>query len=560
MTRTELDPAREFDAEGAKRAVLRYQPASNWAALTSEPNSRMRIGFGFDLDGPDASTWLKRVGVDLDALRTGREPLSDAQMHQLFDEVLEAAVELANERIPGFAGLRDEAQWALLELIVWLGREGWEAVISEIERLSLPLTSEPLEASGWFDRPSEPALPDRSAAAASPGGALPSWSSRPPDDALGYWAREIALTRAQARRRYESATGDPFSALPIEVQTVLTKVARDHGSSASRLWSAVADRRWLDVRYELHGLEQPPGPQDRYGDEAALLDRAIRGGLLPGAAPARPRESAPLTHAAHLPSHGCRLIFESFDLVAELVTDRQELLVAAEQTLPPGWQESQGEATVRFGLWEDGSITVDGVETHREADRASSLLRLGSVVRHHLATEAPAHVFIHAGVVEVDGCGIVIPGATGTGKTTLVAELLRLGATYVSDEYAVVDPGGLIHPFAKPLSIRTGHQPGFGELLLPPPEQVAGHPISGGLIVLTSYRCGGRWRPVVAPRSEGAFALLENTVSARRRPGSSLRAACRLARDAVVLSGERGEATDTAHALVRGVDAETRNS
>ena len=58
MRRTELDPVREFDAEGAKRAVLRYQPASNWAALTSEPNSRMRIGFGFDLDGPDASTWV----------------------------------------------------------------------------------------------------------------------------------------------------------------------------------------------------------------------------------------------------------------------------------------------------------------------------------------------------------------------------------------------------------------------------------------------------------------------------------------------------------------------
>ena len=557
MTRTQLDPGREFDAQAAKRAVLRYQPASNWAALTSEPNSRVRIGFGFDLDASDASTWLEPLGVDLDALRSGREPLSDAQIHQLFDEVLEAAVDLASERIPGFAGLREEAQWALLELIVWLGPEGWGAVISEIERLSLALTNEPLEPSGWFDRPSSPALPNRSAAAGSPRSALPTWSNRPPDDALGHWAKEIALTRAQARRRYESASGDPFGALPIEVQTVLTKAARDHGSGASRFWSAVADRRWLDVRYELRGLEQPHGPQRRYTDEAALLDRAIRGGLLPGTAPAQPREPGQLTRPAPLPSDGCHLIFESFELVAELVTDRRELLVAAAHTLPPGWQESQSEATVRFGLWEEGSITVDGVETHRDADRASSLLRLGSVVRHHLATEAPSHVFIHAGVVEVEGCGIVIPGPTGTGKTTLVAELLRLGATYVSDEYAVVDPSGLIHPFAKPLSMRTGHQQGFGELLLPPPEQVAARPISTGLIVLTSYTCGGRWRPSVAPKSEGAFALLENTVSARRRPGSSLRAACRLARDAVVLSGERGEATETANALV---DAKPRNS
>jgi hypothetical protein len=536
--------------------VLRYQPASNWAALTSDPHPRMTIGFGFDLDRPDASTWLKRLGVDLRALRSGREPLSDAQIHQLFDEVLEAAVQLAHERIPGFAGWREEAQWALLELILWLGPEGWESVMSEIEHLSLPLTYEPLQRSEWFDRSPEPALPAPRAAAASLRAPTPTPSNPPPDDGLRHWAREIALTRAQARQRYESATGDLFSALPIEVQTVLTKVARDYGTGASRFWSAVADRRWLDVRYELRGLEQSHPGQGRYGDEAALLDRAIQGGLLPGTAPAR--ESTQPVHPLRLPSHDCHLIFESFEVVAQLVTDRRELLLESAQMLPPGWQESQGEATVQFGLWGDGSITVDGVETHREADRASSVSRLGAVVRHHLAAAAPAHVFIHAGVVEVDGCGIVIPGPTGTGKTTLVAELVRLGATYVSDEYAVVDPGGQIHPFAKPLSIRTGDQQGFGELLLPPPEQVAGQPISSGLIVLTSYRCGGRWRPVVAPKSEGAFALLQNTVSARRRPGSSLRAACRLARDTVVLSGERGEATETAQALVRGVDAEAR--
>ena len=37
-----------------------------------------------------------------------------------------------------------------------------------------------------------------------------------------------------------------------------------------------------------------------------------------------------------------------------------------------------------------------------------------------------------------------------------MAELLRAGAVYYSDEYAVVDPWGRVHPFAKPLSIRDG--------------------------------------------------------------------------------------------------------
>ena len=101
----------------------------------------------------------KRVGVDLDALRTGREPLSDAQMHKLFDEVLEAAVELANERIPGFAGLREEAQWALLELIVWLGPEGWEAVISEMEHLSYRSPANHLSRRGGSIAPPSPLSP-----------------------------------------------------------------------------------------------------------------------------------------------------------------------------------------------------------------------------------------------------------------------------------------------------------------------------------------------------------------------------------------------------------------
>jgi hypothetical protein len=68
--------------------------------------------------------------------------------------------------------------------------------------------------------------------------------------------------------------------------------------------------------------------------------------------------------------------------------------------------------------------------------------------------------------------------------------------------------------------------------------------------VLTSYAPGAEWRPSVGSRAEGAFALLENTVSARLRPGSALSAASRLARAAVFLAGQRGEASDTAEALL----------
>src|SRR5258708_32188866 len=81
-------------------------------------------------------------------------------------------------------------------------------------------------------------------------------------------------------------------------------------------------------------------------------------------------------------------------------------------------------------------------------ERFESDLRLfvGEYARHR--------VFVHAGVVVWKGKAIVIPGRSYSGKSTLVAALVRAGATYYSDEYAVFDSKGLVHPFSKPLEIR----------------------------------------------------------------------------------------------------------
>jgi hypothetical protein len=45
---------------------------------------------------------------------------------------------------------------------------------------------------------------------------------------------------------------------------------------------------------------------------------------------------------------------------------------------------------------------------------------------------------IHAGAVTIDGRAVVIAGRSGRGKTTLVLELLRRGAAFVSDELALI--------------------------------------------------------------------------------------------------------------------------
>ena len=267
------------------------------------------------------------------------------------------------------------------------------------------------------------------------------------------------------------------------------------------------------------------------------------------------RRCRPPPHAADPPSRTsarsrCQITFESFGLVAELASDDPDLLDAAVAMLPPGWRAVDGRPSARFGIWTNDVITVNGARADRASHRGASLLKLGGIVRHYLATDGSVFTFVHAGVVDVAGCAIVIPGRSYTGKSTLVAELVRLGATYVSDEYAVLDASGLVQPFAKPLSIRAGRHDPLGRLVPVPQALVADHPVRAGLIVLTSYAPGAHWRPSVHSRAEGAFALLQNTVSARRRPDSALNATSRVARGAVFLAGQRGEAAETARALL----------
>ena len=244
-------------------------------------------------------------------------------------------------------------------------------------------------------------------------------------------------------------------------------------------------------------------------------------------------------------------MFESFGVTAEVVSDDRQLFDSLPTVLPPGWRPADGEVAARFGLMRDGAITLDDSEVARaKGGQGASLIKLGSTVRHHVALLAPEHVFIHAGVVCAGETSIVIPGSSHSGKSTLVAELLRAGATYYSDEYAPIDGDGLIAPYPKPLSIREADGDGLGALHPVPEEQIATRPIAAGLVVVTTYEAGATWRPEARTGAEGALALLRHTVAARPHPGRAMAVVSQLAREARVIAGVRGEASEVAHALL----------
>jgi hypothetical protein len=146
----------------------------------------------------------------------------------------------------------------------------------------------------------------------------------------------------------------------------------------------------------------------------------------------------------------------------------------------------------------------------------------------------------------------MIPGRSLTGKTTLVAELVRQGATYYSDEYAVLDTRGRVHPYLKPLSVRdeAGTRPQRVAV-----ESLGGQggdkPLSVGLVVVSNYKEGARWRPRKLTAGEGALAVLANTVPARSRPGDAFSALKEMMPQARTLKGVRGEAREMVESILR---------
>jgi hypothetical protein len=64
------------------------------------------------------------------------------------------------------------------------------------------------------------------------------------------------------------------------------------------------------------------------------------------------------------------------------------------------------------------------------------------------------YLLLHAGAVARDGVGVLLPAARDTGKSTLVAALLRTGFRYLSDELGAIDPiTRQAYPFAKRITL-----------------------------------------------------------------------------------------------------------
>ncbi|MFV0387237.1 MAG: hypothetical protein ACK5NT_00645 [Pyrinomonadaceae bacterium] len=191
----------------------------------------------------------------------------------------------------------------------------------------------------------------------------------------------------------------------------------------------------------------------------------------------------------------------------------------------------------KFDLFKGEETVIEDV------DEKTLLERLDSRVRITIAEFAVGYVFVHAGVVTVKNRAIIIPASSFAGKTTLVAELVKLGAVYYSDEYAVFDKDGLVHPFPKMLSMRE--RDGSGTQHDTPVEAFGGiageEAVKPGLVLVTRYKKYARWKPEILSSGQGVLEIISHTVPIRNDPAFSLRVLNQVVLNAVVVKSDRGE-------------------
>lgn len=238
--------------------------------------------------------------------------------------------------------------------------------------------------------------------------------------------------------------------------------------------------------------------------------------------------------------------------------------------LPPDWKPAASPIVDRLYSLIIGSnarlpnirrynlLYEDHVQIARALDYEQVCEKFESSLRLAIAEAAPRRVFIHAGVVGWHGRAIIIPGRSFSGKTTLISELVRAGATYYSDEYAVLDSQGRVHPYAKPLSIRENGEMKQRDLTVEELGGVAGiKPLRVELVLMSHYRTGARWRPKSLSAGQGALALLDNAIAARRQTERVMSAIQQVVAHARVLKGVRGEAREVTETILDQLDSKS---
>lgn len=257
--------------------------------------------------------------------------------------------------------------------------------------------------------------------------------------------------------------------------------------------------------------------------------------------------------------------FESYGVKIRIESNRVEVLRKAEEVVRRSLVgrirligERETENSFGITLDDDGVYTLyqNGEKnTHGESER-NFFKFFGSIIRLTVAEFAEGLVFVHAGVVGWKGGAIVLPAKSFQGKTTLVAELVKNGASYYSDEYAIFDENGMVHSFPRSLAMR-GIESEYTQTDVTV-ESLGGTsgsgPIPVKMIVITEFRDDAVWQPEFLSEGLGVMEMVPHTIPIRINTEFALKVLKIIASRAIIAKSFRNNANEFSKILLNFFD------
>ncbi len=180
----------------------------------------------------------------------------------------------------------------------------------------------------------------------------------------------------------------------------------------------------------------------------------------------------------------------------------------------------------------------------REYDPASLEFVADKITMILAQISLPKKFYLHAGAVVWNGLGILMPGESFAGKTTLVKEFIKAGADYYTDDCIVLDNEGFLLPFPRPLAIRTDegriHREAdhFG-------AKTGDRKKKLDLILFTNFEENAVWQPKKLSQGNGVLGLMDNFYyrgSVGNEPAEIIKALTGITKEIQMFGGKRGEA------------------
>jgi hypothetical protein len=255
--------------------------------------------------------------------------------------------------------------------------------------------------------------------------------------------------------------------------------------------------------------------------------------------------------------------FESYGVFVRIECEDPDILLGAEAVARESLlnnltvvADAKFDHIFEINLNEIGELmlTQNGQDLGASDTFAKLFKFFDSILRVSVAEFAPDRVFLHAGVVGWRGEAIVMPADSFRGKSTLVAELVRNGAEYYSDDFAVIDAEARVHPYPRRLSMRTDDFRTYDLTVDDLGGKIGETPIPIGVVLLTGYEKDAAWEPQIETAGTGVLKMIPFTLPIRNRPDFSMGVLHKISSHAIIISSLRGSAEKFAKTLLDFVD------